>query len=240
MNKEQTKKLQELSSGAESSGFKNGVDQFSQSATDLTSPDTDGARNNFERLVLGKKASPTNGDMDMWGSMEPEPAKPAPPSMSSSFAWSSNNAGKPTQAGSLSQQSNLGFRSITPDQKLSTFPTLEPARQTSPVTQAFPAMQPSSSIWGSPASPQPQIGGGPSLASMSSMAPSNSMPRPMAQQAPNYSAFSIPPPPAGNMGTNNAMRSPPLNTTMRSASFQSTPPTQGNPKQGLDKYESLI
>ncbi|OGE50246.1 hypothetical protein PENARI_c017G08500 [Penicillium arizonense] len=238
IEQEQTKKLQELSSGAESSGFKNGVDQFSQSATDLTSSETDGARNNFERLVLGKKASPTNGDMDMWGSMEPEPAKPAPPSMSSSFAWSSNNTGKPTQAGSLSQQSNLGFRSITPDQKLSTFPTLEPARQTSPASQAFPAMQPSSSIWGSPASPQPQIGGGPSLASMSIMAPSNSMSR-MAQQAPNYSAFSIPPPPAGNMGTNNAMRSPPVNTTMRSASFQSTPPTQGSQKQGLDKYETM-
>ncbi|KAJ5320460.1 hypothetical protein PENANT_c010G04331 [Penicillium antarcticum] len=240
VEQEQSKKLQELSSGAESSGFKNGVDQFSQSATDLTSPETDGARNNFERLVLGKKASPTNGEMDMWGSMEPEPAKPAAPSAPSSFAWSSTNPVKPTQAGSLSQQSNLGFRSITPDQKLSTFPILEPARQTSPVPQAFSAMQPSSSIWGSPASPQPQIGGGPSLASMSTMAPSSSMSRPMAQQAPNYSAFSIPPPPAGNMGANNAMRSPPLNTTMRSTSFQSTPPAQGTQKQGLDKYESLI
>jgi SCY1-like protein 2 len=240
IEQEQSKKLQELSSGAESSGFKNGADQFSQSATDLTSPETDGARNNFERLVLGKKVSPTNGDMDMWGSMDPEPAKAAAPSMSSSFAWSSSNTSKPTQASSLSQQSNLGFRSITPDQKLNAFPTLEPAQQASPVPQAFPTMQPSSSIWGSPASPQPQMGGGPSLASLSAMAPSNFSSTPMAQQAPNYSAFSIPPPPAGNMGASNTMRYPPLNTTMRSASFQSAPPTQGSQKQGLDKYESLI
>jgi SCY1-like protein 2 len=245
IEQEQSKKLQELSSGAGATGFKNTADEFSQSATGLSSPDADTA-GSFERLVLGKKASPANGHgMDMWGSMEPEPAKPAVPSMSSSFSWSSNNAGMTNQASALSQQSNLGFRSITPDQKLGSYPSLAPARQASPVTPAFPAMQPSSSIWGAPANPiaRSQTGAANSpLGSMSTMAPSNHVSGSTAQPAPKYSPFSIPPPPAGNTGFNGAVKSPPLNTASRSTSFQSTAsvPQQSTQKQGLDKYESLI
>jgi SCY1-like protein 2 len=256
IEQEQSKKLQELSSGTGSTGFQNGANEFSQSATGLSSPDMDAA-GSFERLVLGKKASANGEAIDMWGGMEPAPAKPAPPGVSPSFAWSSNNTGMANQASALSQQSNLGFRSITPDQKLSSFPSLAPAtpaRQTSPIAQsaaqAFPTMQPqsSSSIWGSPANAnaRPQMGAsGPSLTSMSTMTPSNHMSGSTAA-APNYSSFSIPPPPGGNMSpTNsiqtNSMRSP-LNTTMRSTSFQGTAPTQqpATQNQGLDKYESLI
>ncbi|KAJ5402930.1 uncharacterized protein N7487_008826 [Penicillium crustosum] len=245
IEQEQTKKLQELSSAAGSTGFQNGADEFSPSATSLTSPDVDAGAGSFERLVLGKKASPTNGQsIDMWGSMEP--AKPAVPSMSPSFSWTSNNAGITQQANALSQQSNLGFRSITPDQKLGSFPSLAPApaRQASPVAQAFPAMQPSSSIWGAPASANVRSHTGPpgqSLGSMSTMTPSNHISGSTAQPAPNYSSFSIPPPPVGNMLSNSTMRPPPVNTANRSTSFQGTAATQqGTQKQGLDKYESLI
>ena len=253
IEQEQTKKLQELSSGTGSTGFQNGANEFSQSASGLSSPDTDAA-GSFERLVLGKKVSSANGEaIDMWGGMEPTPAKAAPPSMSPSFSWSSNNTGMANQASALSQQSNLGFRSITPDQKLSSFPSLAPAapaRQASPIAQpaaqTFPAMQPqpSSSIWGAPANAntRPPMGApSPSLGSMSTMTPSNYMSGSTAA-APNYSSFSIPPPPGGNMSVTNSMRSPSLNTTMRSTSFQSTTPTQqpATQKQGLDKYESLI
>ncbi|KAJ5787383.1 hypothetical protein N7457_002373 [Penicillium paradoxum] len=245
IEQEQSKKLQELSSGARSTAFQNGSDEFSQAASGLGSPDVDGA-GSFERLVLGKKAAPANGQaIDMWGSMEPEPAKPTVPSVSPSFSWSSNNTGMATQANALSKQSNAAFRSITPDQKLGSFPSLAPARQASPVVQAFPVMQPSSSIWGAPTNPIARSHTGAStssLGSMSTMAPSNYMSGSTAQPAPNYSAFSIPPPPAGNMTPSSAMRSPPLNTTTRLASFQSTAsvPQQATQKQGLDKYESLI
>ncbi|KAJ5150593.1 uncharacterized protein N7500_010782 [Penicillium coprophilum] len=196
IEQEQSKKLQELSSGAASTGFQNSTDEFSLSATGISSPDADAGAGSFERLVLGKKASPANGQsIDMWGSMEPEPAKPTISSMSPSFSWSSNNAGTTPQANALSQQSNLGFRSITPDQKLGSFPSLSPARQTSPVAQAFPTMQPSSSIWAAPNNSNVRSHTGPtgqSLGSMSTMTPSNYMSRSKAHPTPNYSSFSIP------------------------------------------------
>ncbi|KAJ5081447.1 hypothetical protein NUU61_009711 [Penicillium alfredii] len=239
VEKEQTRKLQELSSGADTSGFQNGGGGFSQSSTDPSSPELDGARTNFERLVLGKNAAAANGqDADLWGSMEPETANPSHSSMSPSFSWSSSNAGVAKQT-SASQPTGLGFRSITPDQKLSSFPSLEPARPTPPPTQPFAPMQPSS-LWNASTGQQPQGSRpGPSLSSLSNMTSSTPMSRPTSLQASNYSAFSIPPPPSGNVGTNNVR--PPMNTTMTSTAFSSTPsqppPTQ---RQGLDKYESLL
>ncbi|KAJ5655579.1 hypothetical protein N7507_007529 [Penicillium longicatenatum] len=237
IEKEQKRKLQELSSGGDSGGFQNGTSGLSQSATDLTSPDTDTARNNFERLVLGKSTTPSaSNGMDMWGSLEPEASASKPTSTSPAFSWSTNN-GTALKPGS---SSGHGFRSITPDQKLSSFPSLAPARQSSPAAPAFPTMQPmqpmqpSSPTWGAQAPGGTRAGS--SLASLSGMAAST----PAPQQAPNYSAFSIPPPPGG-MNSNNAMRSPlGMNTT---TTFPTQPQTQYQPpaqKQGLDKYESLI
>ncbi|KAJ5813919.1 uncharacterized protein N7503_000669 [Penicillium pulvis] len=237
IEKEQTRKLQELSSGGDSTGFQNGSSSFSQSATDLTSSDTDTARNNFERLVLGKSTTPSaSNGMDMWGSIETEASASKQTTTSPAFSWSTNNGTTLKPANSSGQ---LGFRSITPDQKLSSFPSLAPARQPSPAAPAFPTMhsmqpmQPSSPTWGT------QVQGGTragSLASLSGMAAST----PAPQQA-NYSAFSIPPPPGG-MNSNNAMRSPlGMNTT--TTTFPTQPQTQYQPpaqKQGLDKYESLI
>ncbi|KAJ5934687.1 hypothetical protein N7466_004234 [Penicillium verhagenii] len=237
IEKDQTRKLQELSSGGDSSGFQNGTNNLSQSAMDLPSSDTDSARDNFERLVLGKSMTPsTSNPMDMWGNVEPAASASKPTTTSTAFSWSTNNGAALKPASSSGQ---LGFRSITPDQKLSSFPSLAPARQTSPPTPAFPTMQPmqpSSPTWGT----QLQGGtrAGQSLGSLSGMAAGMSSP----QQVSNYSAFSIPPPPGG-INSNNAMRSPlGMNTTP--AHFPAPPQTQYQPppaqKQGLDKYESLI
>lgn len=233
IEKEQARKLQELSSGGESSGFQNGSNSLSQSATDLTSPDTDSAKNNFERLVLGKSASPANGsDMDVWGSMEPEPATKRP-SMSTAFSWS-NNGLTPGQGGASNQ---LGFRSITPDQKLSSFPSLQPAPQATPTAPSFPTMQPSSPTWG--------VHPSPSLGSLSGMTSNTPMSQSQSQQRSNYSAFSIAPPPSG-MGSNNAMRSPSQGMNMNRSLFSTQPPPQPQPqpqppqRSGLDKYESLL
>ncbi|KAJ5718117.1 hypothetical protein N7488_003763 [Penicillium malachiteum] len=246
IEKEQTRKLQELSSGGDSGGFQNGTNGFSKSATDLTTSDTDNARTNFERLVLGKNAAPAAGnDMDLWGNMESEPAASKRPRISPAFSWSTNNGTAPKSASSSVQQN---FRSITPDQKLSSFPSLQPARQPSPasVAPSFPTMQPlqPTSTWGS----QPQGGfqASPSLSSLSNMAtaPAGSpVSRMSPQQTPNYSSFSIPPPPGG-MASNNAMRSP-LNMNTTPMSFPSRPsnyiqPQPSSQKQGLDKYESLL
>lgn len=247
IEKEQTRKLQELSSGGDSAGFRNGTDSFSQSATDLTSGDMDNARNNFERLVLGKGAAPSNGqnNMDIWDSMEPEAAKPPRPSLSPSFSWQANN----------NQQS--GFRSITPDQKLTSFPSLEPtvrqgAPMTSPMASAFPstqgtAAQSSASIWDTPSTSYHQARGSRSGASLSSLSTMTSSTQPMPQQRPNYSAFAVPPPPSGAMGSNTALRSPPSsafpsNTINPPLQQQQQQPQQQpqQPKQGLAKYESLL
>ncbi|KAJ6002857.1 hypothetical protein N7451_005404 [Penicillium sp. IBT 35674x] len=239
IEKEQTRKLQELSSGGDSTGFQNGFSSFSQSATDLTSSDTDTARNNFERLVLGKSTTPSvSNGMDMWGGIETEASAASKRTTTSpAFSWSTNNG---TALKPASSSGQLGFRSITPDQKLSSFPSLAPARQPSPAAPAFPTMQPmqpmqpSSPTWGT------QVQGGSragSLASLSGMAAST----PAPQQA-NYSAFSIPPPPVGMNSSNNAMRSP-LGMNATTATFPTQPQTQYQPpaqKQGLDKYESLI
>ncbi|KAJ5113537.1 hypothetical protein N7456_002071 [Penicillium angulare] len=244
IEKEQTRKLQELSSGGDSGGFQNGNGGFSQSATDLTASSTDNARDTFERLVLGKSAAPSPGkDLDLWGNVESEAPAPKQSSASPAFSWSTNNGAASKSANSSGQ---FGFRSITPDQKLNSIPSLQPSRQSSFTTPAFPAMQPSqptSPTWGaqSQGASQPS----PSMASLSSMA---AQPRAVNSQAPNYSSFSIPPPPAG-MNQNNAMRPPPSNLSTMSTAFpaqtriQSQPlsqPQQPQPKQGLDKYESLI
>ncbi|KAJ5281387.1 hypothetical protein N7478_006759 [Penicillium angulare] len=244
IEKEQTRKLQELSSGGDSGGFQNGNGGFSQSATDLTASSTDNARDTFERLVLGKNAGPSPGkDLDLWGNAESEAPASKQPSASAAFSWSTNNGAASKSANSSGQ---FGFRSITPDQKLNSIPSLQPSRQSSFTTPAFPAMQPSqptSPTWGaqSQGASQPS----PSMASLSSMAAN---PRAVNSPAPNYSSFSIPPPPAG-MNQHNAMRSPPSNLSTMSTAFpaqtriQSQPlslPQQPQPKKGLDKYESLI
>ncbi|KAJ5732854.1 hypothetical protein N7533_013301 [Penicillium manginii] len=242
IEKEQTRKLQELSSGGDSGGFQNGANGFSQSATDLTSPDGDSAKSNFERLVLTNKKPSSNGkDADLWGSMEPEPATKRP-SMSPAFSWSTNNS--PGHGAS----NQLGFRSITPDQKLNTIPSLEPGRQTSPpmANSPFSSMQPMQPMQPSQSwNIQNQAVNRPgSLASSSGMSNGTPMPQPaLQQQSPNYSSFSIPPPPT-NMGITsptNSIRKTSLNMNMNMNMNTTTqPPPPQQRKSGLDKYESLL
>ncbi|KAJ5377067.1 hypothetical protein N7509_013953 [Penicillium cosmopolitanum] len=241
IEKEQTRKLQELSSGGDSGGFQNGANGFSQSATGLTSPDGDSAKDNFERLVLANKKPSSNGkDADIWGSMEPEPATKRP-SMSPAFSWSTDNH---SGHGASNQ---LGIRSITPDQKLNTIPSLEPGRQTSPpmANSPFPSMQSMqpSQTWNIQNQAMNRPGSMSSLSGMSTGTPM-SQPALQQQQTPNYSSFSIPPPPA-NMGTtspNNSIRTPSLsmNMNMKATTQPPPPPQPQQQRSGLDKYESLL
>jgi SCY1-like protein 2 len=256
---EQTKKLQELSSGTEAAGFQSGLGSSVSMSNDLMQSDVDTTRNNFERLVLGRgSATLSSQGVDPWQelvSQAPAPQISAQKQAPGAFSWSSVSRGDP--------QSNIHARSVTPDYNMSSFPSLEPvSRQKSPMAQTVPALQHlSSTTWGLPAPPNIQhnvqgngIGNmsGLSTGALTGMKSLNSPAWGRAsQQASNYSAFTIPPPPsASNMAASFASSVGPTPAGRASLVGNTTTPTNSlNPKsisvratqkQGLDKYESLL
>lgn len=262
IEREQKKKLQELTSG-DTGGFQNGTKNPSKTVGNLDKTDTGDARNTFERLVLGKDATESGDAIDPWDNLDSGPSAPQASTSTASpgFSWSSNVPQSTSRGSTPSvQQSNPNFRSVTPDYNLNTFPSLEPVpRQVSPMAQGFPALQPSpSGSWNAPgpSTSQRNVSGstpGPSLAALANMktstthTPSSSFGQPQQQTAPNYSSFSIPPPPSsssfmapqppafGRISTAPAP-APAANLSSNNNSFQQPKPQ----KQGLDKYESLI
>lgn len=260
IEREQKKKLQELSSG-DTGGFQNGAKSSSKTASDPNSPDTGDMNNTFERLVLGKGATESGDAIDPWDSLDsgPSVAQASTSTTTPAFPWSSTAPAPVSRGSTPSIQPNPSYRSVTPDYNLNSFPSLEPAapaaRQVSPMAQGFPALQPSSSgSWNmpSPSTSQRNVSGGsasgPSLAALATMKPANtgSVGQPAQTPFSGYSAFAIPPPPASNpmspqsstfgsglsAAPGNAMQNPLSNTN----SFQQPQP----PKKGLDKYESLL
>ena len=261
IEREQTKKLQELSSGGDSGGFQNGTGGSSTASISMGQPSMDKTRDNFERLVLGRGAATSNDqDIDQWGSLTSGPSatqSTAQMTPSTGFSWASATASPAVKGTSiLPSQTNLSMRSVTPDYNLSTFPSLEPAaRAKSPPTSAFPTLQPSpSSSWSVPSPPTNQqstqrsnVSGLPlgALASMKAHAPVSSQ---GTQPVPGYPAFSIPPPPSGH-GTMGAFGGPSgiantggsaFGTSVSPNAFLNSSAPQGTQKQGLDKYESLL
>ncbi|KAF9891278.1 hypothetical protein FE257_004842 [Aspergillus nanangensis] len=259
---EQTKKLQELSSGGESGGFQNGTGSSGVPSSSAQS-DMNSTRNNFERLVLGRNSGASNNqESDPWGDLVSEaaatPASAQRPS-SAAFNWSSNAATPVGRVEATSRQTNPSVRSITPDYNLNAFPSLEPgSRQKSPTVPAFPTLQPSSSgSWGMPRDTSNQrLSQGinnmpsPSSGAFASMKTTGNTMSPQSS-TPNYSSFAIPPPPSSqvSMGTL-ANTNSGLGSTARAPSFAGNPTpnsafnnnaTQSRaPSQGLDKYESLL
>ncbi|KKK23429.1 hypothetical protein P175DRAFT_0465618 [Aspergillus ochraceoroseus IBT 24754] len=246
IEREQSKKLQELSSG-DAAGFQNGAATSSKSPNNFAPSDTESTRDNFERLVLGKGGTAPSPDNDPWGSLvaeTPAPKTTSPRPSPTAFSWSTTTTG--VTAGG---QSSLTARSITPDYKINSFPSLEPSvKQTSAPAPAFPTLQPSApNPWNMANAPnhQHQFPGNniisPTLGSLASMnTPGTSSARPNLQTTPNYSAFSIPPPPSGQASGAFAAFGP--NSSQPSSLFRNgtSQPPQGAQKQGLDKYQSLI
>ncbi|KAL3491415.1 kinase-like domain-containing protein [Aspergillus germanicus] len=246
IEREQMKKLQELSS-AESTGFHNGTSAASKGSSSFASSETESARDNFERLVLGRGGAAPNGqENDMFGGLAtdaPSSQSSTPRPSSTTFSWSSTT-------GSVGRQPSLAARSITPDFKVNSFPSLQPApKQTSPAS-TYPALQPSApNPWSTLTTPSHlqqsmTSGSGPSLSSLTSMNPTISSSRNM-QTAPNYSAFSIPPPPATKAvnAFANTSQTPFAPNAGQASSFVANgagQPQQAPQKQGLDKYQSLI
>ncbi|KAL2863062.1 putative protein kinase Scy1, partial [Aspergillus lucknowensis] len=246
IEREQMKKLQELSSG-DSNGFQNGTAASSKGTNSFVS-ETESARDNFERLVLGRgtTGSPNGQENDIWGGLVPDaPSSQSstPKASSTMFSWSS------TTTGSIGRPSSLTARSITPDFKLNSFPSLEPAaKQTTPPTTAFPTLQPPApNPWSTPNTPShmhQSSGSSPSLASLAGMNTGASSARTSLQATPNYSAFSIlPPPSTQTVNASPIVTQPSFNVNSgQPSSFSPMNVVQaphGTQKQGLDKYQSL-
>lgn len=244
IEREHTKKLQEISARDESGGSRSNTG--TTNANLQTSADVDGAKNDFERLVLGKNGTSNRQTDDLWDSWDTGTAKPQPSQQPTSptFSWSSN-PGQQTRSPSVSGMSSAfpphSGRSITPDYSANTFSSFGAApKQSTQMSQVFPALQPSSPSWsqsGATSSPLGMPSGAPGMTTLQSSQQS---------KAPNYSSFSLPPPPSGS-STNiqasfNQQSSNVWGTTPQNTNFQNsgTAGQQPQSKKGLDKYESLL
>lgn len=242
IEREQTKKLRELSS-SEASGFGNGTGSSFKAVHEPGQPDVDHTRNDFERLVLGKGATTSNGhEADLWASSSSEAIAVKTQSQVPSFSWSS----KPPIT--TSPQTNNTFRSITPDYSASSAPSLGlTSKQSSAGPQSTPASQPSTIAWNTRniAGPQPNLQATTSNSSLAAMANMNtrSATSQFSTQSSGYSPFFIPPPPsapAANLRNGVAGAAGYSTSSSQNTSLNSPPKMHTPQKQGLDKYESLL
>ncbi|KAH8693135.1 kinase-like domain-containing protein [Talaromyces proteolyticus] len=253
VEREHMRKLQELSSRGESA-----TPRQSMSGT-LGSSQVSGVNetsNDFERLVLGRGGSNgtnTNGnnDWDNWNT-EPVTTKSTNPVTSPTFSWTSNSLQPTNRASAIGISSAFSSagptsRSITPDSSISAFASLEPNRQVSSRSSEFPTLQPSTSSWNQsqPANRSSLSSwGGPSPSSTGLSNQASSSYGQTAQPAvPNYSSFSIAPPPS--IGQPQQSQQPAQSNPWASAA-PAPPPSSaqtqpaGQQSQGLDKYASLL
>lgn len=266
VEREHSKKLQELSSRDEAAGSRNSIGGALGANNNMGASDVEGTRSDFERLVLGRNGTSDTKNDDLWDSWSSEPtAKPSSQVASPTFSWSStpsHQANRSSVTGIPSavtyQATGQPSRSITPDLNMSSFPALEPNRQKSSMGQTFPALQPSAPSWNqstkiSPPSSTTSTTSAPSLATLGSMrastTPSFGQTTQQQSQAPNYSAFTIPPPPSSNSQQSQPSQFPSMQAAPNpwagsgtSAPLQNGMLAQasGQQKQGLDKYESLL
>ncbi|KAL1872187.1 hypothetical protein Plec18167_006790 [Paecilomyces lecythidis] len=250
---EQTKKLQELSSTNGSDHFRNGSRDNSVVSGLGVNSAVDETKDGFERLVLGKSSTANAANNDLWEDWSSQPSivtKTSTQPSTPTFAWSSNTKGATGLSNNQSTTGNLGMpsRTITPDLNMSAFPSLEPAKRQSPSSVGSFSMGQSSSSMSNLANFQQ---GGSRTASSSSIPTAG---RTGVQS--NYSAFAIPPPPSTT--TPRQSQTMPMPTPQSTTAFGSNqnqwaslssptaPPNNSGafpasqPKQGLDKYESLL
>ncbi|KAN0085105.1 Protein kinase-like domain containing protein [Elaphomyces granulatus] len=253
IEREQKKKLQELSSREDSAASFAATQSAFGVSTEISPSDVDGTSNGFERLVLGRNGTSDARSDTLWNDWGSKPSAVKAPSQpnqvtSPAFSWSSNaihSTNRPSLTQSVvSSQAGEASRSITPDFKMSAYPSLEPSKRQNP-SLAAPAFQPSTVVQKPPSNP--------SLATLGSMR--TAFPTPTLGQTnvplqnANYSAFTIPPPPPGNNIQQSRNISVPPSQDLWAANavqqpFQhsatTTKPSGPPKKQGLDKYESLL
>ncbi|SMQ46445.1 unnamed protein product [Zymoseptoria tritici ST99CH_3D7] len=238
IEREQTRKLQEMSSGHGSSSTRShapgrGASSTFEAGSGLsTSGETD-----FESLVSGRKAGPANGGdlMNDWGTpVQPAAAngaRNAPPAFSWQTAPATMQPARQQSSMSSLQQPNPGTRAITPD--LASFTSLTPSSQFSqPLQPNRPMVSPTTNVPMRPAQPS-QLNSAGNGTSINWSAASNP-----AQK------FNLPPPPTSPQGFGQqsgysfpAMKPPAVKPIQQQ---QPKPPQNGMSGGGLDKYESLL
>lgn len=240
IEQEQTRKLRELSSNS------NGNPSISQSNDILGAGPSNGVydlngtggagENDFARLVLGKSRGA--GDDMLGESLRPQPQR-AQTSRAEApiFSWSTP---------ALTPSPNTNSRTITPDQTLNSFPTLQPKPKA--------AIDNSNSTLGSFNTLTPMQPPSPWSFNGTSVNPA-----PPPQQFQSQPTFALPPPPTSNPTFSTFSIAPPPTQTQRSyaqpnyggglgGASQSRNPvsapatTNQTPqrKSGLDAYESLL
>ena len=234
IEKEQIRKLKEFSSTSSQSIDQERTNDLMHmgSTNGFLNGNDDVGGIDFERLVLGKKPAKSTISTDMLGDALPPQAKPS--AQQPAFSWQPQplNTGSRPNITALTPQS----RTITPDQSLGAFTSLNPSSKTNTTTahsnstpngiNTFAPMQPSKPSPWQPIPTQQQL----------HQQPTFSIPTPQSQQdqpTNSFSTFSIAPPPSTNLqrfGNSSLMNAP--------MPPRPNPPMQK--KSGLDDYESLI
>ena len=245
IEREQTRKLQELSSVSRSSERSDAM--FSNAPSDGIGASTMGAEDDFERLVLGNRAKENATDaISFWQSTQ-KPTQQAP-----TFSWSSantatkpnlmSNAGNPTSSILQPMRPSQPIsRSVTPDVSISAFPSLQPgSNNIAPHGWSTPTSTLAST---KPLQPQTRAPTTTSNSFVLAPPPSN----PWGGQS-TLANPSVAPPPF--VTSHNAWQQPPYsgleNTGSSPFGTQMSPLTPSNSqsqqqaKQGLDKYQSLL
>ncbi|KAL2057436.1 hypothetical protein ABVK25_002489 [Lepraria finkii] len=262
---EQIRKLRDLSSSGTTATSK-ANDFISAGSTNgffNSNGSEDVGEDDFQRLVLGR-GNQNSGDM-LGDAVRPQAQSGKQPE-APAFSWSSpplnaNHSNPNPISNVLKPQS----RTITPDQSLNAFATLNPTSSTAPRANtnamtngfsSFTPMQPMQPIQPPMIQPAPPMGPGWSTTpaqpiqqsqSTYSMPPSQSqhafsMRPPQPQPVTPFSAFSLPPPPIspaqrpGMQTQNSGYFGGAASNTAQAPSAMKLP----GQKTGLDKYESLI
>lgn len=238
IEREQTRKLQELSSNSGSLS-----DAYKQTPTSTGGPktvsSTAGDDTDFESLVSGRRQQLDHGDL----------MSSADHSMTPTFSWQSSapsSSFAQSSASSLRQPQAPTTRTVTPD--LAAFRTLTPSSQYSQPLQ--PSRQLSSTLPTRPAQQSNGYASGAgsaidwSGAANSSSASWSNLKSSGQKNTPGYngtvkSSFSLPPPPVSPQAVGQTYGFPSVQSATRTSQQQQNG-SGGPQKSGLDKYESLI
>jgi SCY1-like protein 2 len=240
IEREQTRKLQELSATNRSSDSRSG-DASSRKTNGFDGSNISSANeDDFERLVLGKPAQ----------------AAPKPTTQVPAFSWSSTTL-----------QNNPASRPITPDTTLSAFPSLQPASNRATLDPSPTPWTTQRTVSNSSMTTMTTSAGFPNPTTISSNRlphplnqnqnhpPSFTIPPPPPPLSTSSNPLSNqtrltgsqqfmpppPPPPAPNAGPNQTWNQPQYGVGLNGPTpAQQQPSNQSAQKSGLDKYQSLL
>lgn len=258
IQREQIKKLQELATINKTDNKERS--SISSHALHADRANGVGAEDDFEKLVLGNKNRETK---DVFEGALADGQKLVQNAPSYSWTTSSGRATPAMHLGAPQPQS----RSITPDVSMSSFPSLQPGVSPSPWTQPLqpsnhtsPAVTPGwtsapvfnsqppaqTNMWSQPLSPQP-------ASSTSRLQATSFLSSPQAGQAMSSSNSGFAPmlaPPPSSPPPSTTWQAQPLTNSMFSSMNQQQQrqqrqqqpqqQQQPQPRQGLDKYQSLL